>query len=141
MGNESNRVAIDMRVLIADDQPEVRSALRLLLEHEGGIRGVVEAGGAAEVLAALRSSQCPDLLLMDWELPGMDPRWLLPLFKSACPFASVVAMSGLPEASRAALSAGADIFVSKGDPPERLLQAVRVCEHRTNSMRGGGSVC
>jgi DNA-binding NarL/FixJ family response regulator len=128
-----------MRVLIADDQPEVRSALRLLLEQEREISCVTEAGGASEVLAALRA-ECTDLLLMDWELPEMDPRWLLPLVRRACPGAAVVALSGRPEAYRAAINAGVDLFVSKGDPPERLLQAVRVCLHRMDSRDKGGSV-
>jgi DNA-binding NarL/FixJ family response regulator len=37
----------------------------------------------------------------------------------------VIALSGRSEARLAALSAGADAFVSKGDPPERLLAAIR----------------
>jgi DNA-binding NarL/FixJ family response regulator len=44
-----------------------------------------------------------------------------------CPALQVVALSGRPEARQAALDAGVHAFVSKGDPPEVLLEAVRSC--------------
>jgi DNA-binding NarL/FixJ family response regulator len=129
-----------MRVLIADDQPQVRSALRLLLNHEQGVRVVGEAGDAEQALE-LAAAQRPDLVLLDWELPGQgtlipatgSPERLLPALRTCCPRAKVVALSGRPEARQAALAAGADAFVSKGDPPERLLAAVDGC------MRGNCS--
>ena len=123
-----------MRVLIADDQPQVRSALRLLLMHEQGVRVVGEAGDAEQALE-LAAAQRPDLVLLDWELPAQgtpDPATdsterLLLVLRARCPRTKVVALSGRPEARQAALAAGADAFVSKGDPPERLLAAVDDC--------------
>ena len=122
-----------MRVLIADDQPQVRSALRLLLNQEQGVRVVGEAGDAEQALE-LAAVWRPDLVLLDWELPGQgtlsapdSPECLLPALRTCCPRAKVVALSGRPEARQAALAAGADAFVSKGDPPERLLAAVDEC--------------
>lgn len=109
-----------MRVLLADDEPQVRSALRLLLEHETGHAVVAEAGAADEVLGETAQSD-PDLVLLDWELPGLNPVDLLGTLRRVYPHLLVVVLSGRPEANSAALVAGADAFVSKGDPPERLL--------------------
>ena len=58
-----------MRVLIADDQPQVRSALRLLLRQDPAMVVVGEAGDAEEALK-LAATRTPDLVLLDWELPG-----------------------------------------------------------------------
>jgi len=116
-----------MRVLLADDQPKVRSALRLLLEQDPDMNVVGEATKAEELLAQVGATH-PDLLLLDWELPGLQPADpLLPVLRALCPHLSVIALSGRPEVYRAALAAGADAFVSKGDPPERLLSAVNDC--------------
>ena len=126
-----------MRVLIADDQPQVRSALRLLLRQEPGVTVVGEADDVERALA-LVDEQRPDLVLLDWELPDLrvvgpaKPAGdrLLPALRAHCPGARVIALSGRPEARQAALDAGADVFVSKGDPPERLLEAVDYCRPR-----------
>ena len=126
-----------MRVLIADDQPQVRSALRLLLRQEPDVTVVGEADDVEQALA-LVDEQRPDLVLLDWELPDLrvvgpaKPAGdrLLPALRAHCPGARVIALSGRPEARQAALDAGADVFVSKGDPPERLLEAVDYCRPR-----------
>ncbi len=69
----------------------------------------------------------PDLVLLDWSLPGMAACDLLPALRRVCPDLLVVAPSARPEARRAALAAGANAFASKGNPPERLLAAIDGC--------------
>jgi CheY-like chemotaxis protein len=66
----------------------------------------------------------PDLLLLDWELPGLSAIGSLAGLRKGFPAMLVVALSGQPEARRAALSAGVDAFVSKAEPPEQLLAAL-----------------
>jgi len=63
-------------ILIADDQPRVRHALRLLLEQEPGVNVVGEAAEAKTLLAQV-AARCPDLVLLDWGLPGMAAEDLL----------------------------------------------------------------
>ena len=118
-----------MRVLLADDESKVRSALRLLLEQEPGLSVVDEVAEAGEALGQIQAT-CPDLLLLDWELPGQQAADLLPALRRCCPRLLVIALSGRPEARQAALAAGAEAFVSKGDPPERLLATVSDCRRR-----------
>lgn len=112
-----------MRVLLADDQAEVRSALKLLLEQDSEIAVVGEAADADALLAVTQATE-PDIVLLDWELPGHRVVQVLPKLRACAPKAKVIALSGRLEARRAALAAGADAFVSKGDPPERLLAAL-----------------
>ena len=112
-----------MRVILADDQAKVRSALRLLLEHQKGIEILGEAVDTTGLLDWAKAV-CPDLVLLDWELPGLPPTALLPLLQYQCPKMLLMILSSRPEVRREALEAGADAFISKGDPPERLLRAI-----------------
>ncbi|HEY76310.1 MAG TPA: response regulator transcription factor [Thermoflexia bacterium] len=115
-----------LRVLIADDQPRVRSALRLLLIQESGVTVVGEAEDVEQALRLVAERQ-PDLVLLDWELPRWGGPAALTGLRRVRAGLAVIALSGRPEARRSALEAGADGFVSKGDPPERVLEAVRAC--------------
>lgn len=112
-----------MRVLLADHQTQVRSALRLLLEQEADLEVTAEVGEANGLLAAASASPV-DLLLMDWHLPGVAPRVLLGELRQQCPALYIIVLSGRPESRQASLDAGADAFVCKGDPPETLLDAL-----------------
>ena len=60
-----------LRVLIADDEPRVRSALRLLLRQHPSITVAGEADNV-ELALELATSQWPDLVLFDWELSGRN---------------------------------------------------------------------
>lgn len=112
-----------MRILLADRQTRVRSALRLLLEQRDETFTVTEAGDAAAVLAELRRS-CPDLLLLDWELPCPSRDAFIAAVKQVCPALHIVVLDSQPQVRDTALRAGADGFVSKNDPPELLIAAV-----------------
>jgi DNA-binding NarL/FixJ family response regulator len=116
-----------MRVLVADDQAKVRSALRLVVDQQQGIVVQGEAVNTTGLLDWVKAA-APDLVLLDWELPGPDRDHLLPRLRETCPETKVIALSGRPEAREAALEAGADAFVSKGDPPETLLAAIEGCK-------------
>ena len=134
-------MAKDMRVLVADDQAKVRSALRLLLMHEPEVEIVGEAVDSTGLLDWMKVV-CPDLILLDWELPGLPGVALLPQLHDCCPRLRVIALSGRPEARQAALNAGADAFASKGDPPERFLAVVKACRerHRRNDEQLGCTI-
>ena len=116
-----------MRILLADDEPKVRLGLRLLLEQEEWANVVGEASGARSLVDQVEAAQ-PDLVLLDWSLHHSENPHLLPALRSCCPGLAVVILSGQPEAEQEALDAGADAFVSKADPPEQLLAAIRSTE-------------
>lgn len=112
-----------MRILLADDEAKVLSALRLLLEQQPDLAVAGEALDSADLLAQVTGGR-PDLILLDWELPGMRPKDLICALRDLAPTVRVIALSGRPEARAAALKAGAVAFVSKGDPPDIVLAAL-----------------
>jgi DNA-binding NarL/FixJ family response regulator len=107
-------------ILLADDQPQVRSALRLLLEQEAQARVVGEAENARDLVERTREVH-PTAILVDWELPGLSMSEGLSAVRRVYPSARIIALSSRPEVRQTALEAGADGFVCKGDPPEQLL--------------------
>jgi len=115
-----------VRVLIADDEPQVRSALQFVLEQEPGIAVVGEAGDAAEALV-LAAARRPDLALLDWELPGQNGTSALAGLLAVEPGMKVIVLSGRPDVQWEALATGAAAFVCKVEPPERLLAAMKDC--------------
>jgi DNA-binding NarL/FixJ family response regulator len=129
-----------MRVLVADDQATVRSALRWLLKEQPGFHVVGEVIKGEKLLDQAAAVQ-PDLVLLDWELCGLSPalnraagqgrRRLLDSLHALKSRPKVIVLSSRPEMHQAALDAGADAFVSKGDPPARLLAILRA----TNTVR------
>jgi DNA-binding NarL/FixJ family response regulator len=118
-----------MRILLADDQPKVRFAMRVLLDRQPGLQIVGEVAHANSLLAQAEAA-CPDLVLLDWELPGLLATDLLVALRGSCPELSVIALSGRPEARQTALNAGVDAFVSKIEPPEQLLSAIADCQQK-----------
>jgi DNA-binding NarL/FixJ family response regulator len=67
----------------------------------------------------------PDVVLLDWWFKGRTTAALVAALKGRCPSLQVIVLSGRPEVRRAALSAGADAFISKIEPPGKLLVAIR----------------
>ncbi len=113
-----------LRVLLADDQAHVRRALHMLLEQEPGIVIVGEAADATGLLLAV-STHPADVLLLDWELPGLPLPHLLRLVRFERPSLQIIAMSSRPEAQKEALQADTNAFLSKGAPPETIRITLR----------------
>jgi DNA-binding NarL/FixJ family response regulator len=112
-----------IQIVLADDQAPLRSALHFWLEQETHLHVVGEATDAASLISQITETP-PDLILLDWELPGMPIGHMLPLLNQKLPNTHVIALSSRPEARQAALAAHVDAFVSKGEPPEQLLAAI-----------------
>ena len=110
------------RVFIADAQPEERSALRLLL-LDLMMEVVGEASDWSTTLAKAPITGL-DMLLVDWDLLPFDLGiQSLAELRLACPNTIVVVLiSHLDARHQAALSAGADAFISKGETPERVAE-------------------
>lgn len=112
------------RIYLADAQLEERSALRLLL-MDLKMEVVGEAANWLTTLAQAPVSRA-DMLLIDWELLPNLATAALKKLRKACPGALVIVLiSHLDARQQAALSAGADAFISKGEMPERLAERLR----------------
>lgn len=110
-------------VLIADDNPELRTALRLLLKTRLGIKEIHDAQDMEHVLAVVEDAP-PDGLILDWELPGRPTRERITVLRTLAPRLKVIALSARPEAERQSLAEGVDAFFSMTDSPERILEAI-----------------
>ncbi len=112
---------------MADDEPKVRSALRLILEEEAGITHFGEVDHAGALLKTVEEQQV-GLLLLDWDLPGLQqPAQVLASLRQGNPRLKVIALGSRQESRALAIALGVDAFVSKTDPPERLLDALKLC--------------
>jgi DNA-binding NarL/FixJ family response regulator len=123
-----------MRILVADDESNVRLALQALLERQPGLEIMGGVGDSRELLGQVKAT-CPDLVLLDWELPNSTAVALLSELGEACPGLAVIALSGRPERRQEALAAGADAFVSKVDSAEQLLAALHSVQRATMRER------
>lgn len=122
-----------IRVLLAAPQPDVRAALRLLLLD----LGMEVAGEAADWPAtiALAPETRADMLLVDWDLIIMESGNTLAQLRAACPAAVVIVLiSQLDARQQAALSAGADAFISKGEMPDRVAASLRAAADGVHSV-------
>jgi DNA-binding NarL/FixJ family response regulator len=109
-----------MLILVADKRSRIRFALRLLIEQATGHTIVAEVADAESLTTKIRET-LPDLVLLEWELSKENNGRLISSLKEDHPQINLVVLSGRPNARKAALKAGADDFVSKVDPPDRLL--------------------
>ncbi|MFE7122595.1 response regulator [Streptomyces sp. NPDC057617] len=128
-----------IRVLLVDDDPLVRSGLRLMLGGAPDVKVVAEATDGAEV-AALVAEHSPDIVLMDIRMPGMDglaatealrarpspssPRSPVPEIPRP-PEVLVLTTFNTDEHVLRALRAGAAGFLLKDTPPQEIVAAVR----------------
>ena len=113
------------RVYVADAKPEERSALRLVL-LDLKMEVVGEAADWFTTLAQAPTRRT-DMLLIDWDLLPTSPTAALDELRLACPAALVIILiSHLDARQQAALSAGADAFISKGETPDRVAERLRL---------------
>lgn len=101
-------------VLVVDDHPVVRYALRDFLSQLAWVSGTFEAREGGEALRMARTTQ-PDLILLDVVLPGIDGISVLMRLRQEVPNSRVVVMTGHAEALyvKRARDAGACGFLNK----------------------------
>lgn len=102
------------RIVLVDDDIDIRSLARRHLERSGRFTVVAEAGTGEEGVEIAGEHQ-PDVALLDLNMPGTDGLAALPRIRAAAPDCTVVVLSGLqrPQAREDAMAAGASGFLSK----------------------------
>ena len=120
------------RVYLADAQTEERSALRLML-LDLNLQVVGEAVDWPTALAQAPATR-PDIVVVDWDLvadgsgaaDSTNSTQALAELRLACPTAVVIVLiSHLDARQQAALSTGADAFISKSEMPDRVAERLR----------------
>jgi DNA-binding NarL/FixJ family response regulator len=118
---------VTIRVLVADDQPLIRTGLRTLLGAHDGIEVVGEASsGAGAVTESARLA--PDVVMMDIRMPGTDgiQATARVIRQPTAPRVLVLTTYDIDEYVYDALAAGASGFLLKDARPEELVDGVRV---------------
>ena len=115
-----------IRLLLADDQELIRTALAALLQLEDDFEVVASVGRGDQVVAAARD-HAPDIALLDIEMPGLDGLAAAAELAAELPGCRVVMLTtfGRPGYLRRAMEAGARGFVVKDAPAEELAAAIR----------------
>ncbi len=116
---------MNQRLLIVDDEPQIRELLGLYLEQKGF--EISRAGTSQECLDLVASFE-PELVVLDINLAEEDGLKLLTQIKVQHPDTKVVMLTGMgfdDDLLREALSRGADGYVSKMLPFDELLAAIR----------------
>lgn len=117
-----------MKILVVDDHPLIREALRQVLKQLDQHIELLEAPSAGETLAAAAQHDDLDLILLDLTLPGSDGFELLRELREQYPAVPVVVLSASdqPETVMRALDEGAMGFIPKTSNNAALIGALRL---------------
>ena len=127
-----------LRILVVDDDTAVRTAIKLVLEHDG--HQVILASNGRNGIAAAEAEHF-DLVICDIFMPGMDGIETIDAFHKHNPHMPVIAMSGFmfrdgqhpaPDYLSLSTKLGAAYSLRKPFRPHELLKAVRECVANRN---------
>jgi DNA-binding NarL/FixJ family response regulator len=115
------------RILIADDHPLVRGALRQAVANAVADAEIVECGALDDVTKALEANSNVDLILLDLAMPGVRGYSGLMMLRAQYPSAPVVVVSGREERNviRLCIDFGASGFIPKSTDMETMQLAIR----------------
>ena len=124
------------RVLIIDDEPEIRGFLRRYLERDGYT--VVEAANGKDGLQQAR--QGADLVVVDLMMPGLDGFEVTRLLRATSPVPILILTARGEEADRVAgLEMGADDYLTKPFSPRELMARVKALLRRSRLPSAGST--
>ncbi len=109
------------QVLIVDEQQRSRQSLRALLATWPPARQIQEAVSGQQALQYFEQSR-PDIVLIDLHAPEGDGLSLVSRIKINWPETKVIVLSLYCDYATDAMEAGADAYIVKGEPPNRLLE-------------------
>lgn len=133
-----------LRILVVDDDPAVRGAIKVVLEHDGH-EVILASNGKAGIAAADEGRF--DLVICDIFMPGMDGIETINAFHTKNPRMPVIAMSGFmfrdgqhpaPDYLTLSTKLGAAYSLRKPFRPHELLKAVRECANTRPGLQAAG---
>ncbi|NTU82380.1 MAG: response regulator transcription factor [Chloroflexales bacterium] len=113
-----------MRVVIVEAQLHVRTALLFLLQQQPDLEVLCAFGPAPDLVARVLALR-PEVILLDWEMPRRLAAQVLAAIRRLPAPPRVVVLVTRTEDEADAVAAGAQTLVSKGEPPNLVLRAIR----------------
>jgi two-component system, NarL family, response regulator DesR len=115
-----------VRILLVEDNQVFREALQLLLGMRADVEVVAAVGDGSETLDAARLHQ-PDVVLMDYRLPGMDGVQATTALREALPGVAVVVLtaSANQREIEALYAAGATACLTKDQELETIIETIK----------------
>src|SRR5918996_6299123 len=127
---------MNARILVVEDEPQLRNLLRLYLERDG--HRVTEAGDGAAALAAFDAGGA-DLVILDLMLPGMQGETVLDALREAGDVPGLITSAKRGDAERiSGLRAGADDYLAQPFNPHELTARVAAILRRTRGAASTG---
>lgn len=118
----------DRRVVVVDDDPDIREMLRHMLEIAPGLTVVAEAADAADAIRQVAQHQ-PEVVVLDHWMPGRNGLDALPDIRAACPQCFVIMFTATPDTVYYGLASdSATAVVAKGGISS-LHRLVELCAH------------
>jgi len=119
-----------MRIFLAESDPELRVGLQFLIYQQPSYQviGITDNGNGLP--SQIKASQ-PDVLLLDWYLPGKPMNELIADVQVLDLPLNIIAMSIFPEDEGEARASGVDYFISKATPPSDLIDLLKTVKSKT----------
>lgn len=131
MASDCTTIMGTVRILLVDDADSVRRALRHVLDSEPGLVVIGEADDG-ERAVALAAALCPDVVLLDFILPGMNGIEAARRIRAAGVAGDIVMLTAFDGDSMrvAASEAGIALLFEKGDDLDNLAERIRTLHQR-----------
>jgi len=115
-----------VRIVLVEDNQVFREALELLLGLRSDVEVVASVGDGTEAVPACKAYE-PDVVLMDYRLPGLDGVQATLAVRAACPDTAVVCLTASANATEveALLKAGAVACLTKDQELDTIVEALR----------------
>jgi DNA-binding NarL/FixJ family response regulator len=121
-----------IRIVLVEDNQVFREALELLLGLRNDVEVVASIGDGSQAVAACEEHQ-PDVVLMDYRLPGLDGVQATAALRKACPNVAVVCLTASANAAEmeALREAGAVACLTKDQELDAIVEAIRSSARHT----------
>jgi DNA-binding NarL/FixJ family response regulator len=112
-------------IMIVEDNPRARRALKALISQQAGLAITAEASDGQEAIRNIEK-EVPDIVIMDMRMPVMDGLEATKIIKKNWSHIKIVILTMYPDCQTEVLSAGADAFLAKGCSLEEMTSIIRL---------------